>query len=156
MILTLKIAKCLWPLHPSKIIHLFVEENIVLWDMNPWPSAALNKHVFCRIWLALFCDIYISPKRKIFPVWEAYSCLEIYYNKGGGYFFPVCLQVVALEVLVIRFECSLMCFPSHVVKENLLHLFTLIWVCSGKLVETAESSRKWNANKQILAELCYC
>lgn len=110
----------------------------------------------CFVGFDWHCFVTYKSKRKIFPVWEAYSCLEIYYNKGGGYFFPVCLQVVSLEVLVIRFECSLMCFPSHVVKENLLHLFTLIWVCSGKLVETAESSRKWNANKQILAELCYC
>ena len=84
MILTVKIAKCLWRLHPS--IHpLFVEENIVLWDMNPWPSAALNKNVLQDLIGNVLW--HISPKRKTFPVWEAYSCIEIYYNKGGVLFF---------------------------------------------------------------------
>ena len=79
---------------------------------------------------------YKSKKENLSGLWSIFLSWNLLQQRGGGGTFfssTVCLQVVSLGVLVIRFECSLMCFPSHVVKENLLHLFTLIWVCSGKL-----------------------
>lgn len=38
----------------------------------------------CFVGFDWHCFVTYKSKRKIFPVWEAYSCLEIYYNKGGG------------------------------------------------------------------------